>query len=104
MGKLERDIWLLHLTGEEFPSDCMGARHFCQALVEKTLKLHVGEKDYRDLSSVRVTGVLVMDMIAHNRDNAQDIFQISPGKTGDSLKLAYQAHLANMVWNAKTHD
>ena len=27
-GKLERDVWLLHLTGEEFPSDCMGARVF----------------------------------------------------------------------------
>ena len=24
-GKLETDIWLVHLTGEEFPSDCMGA-------------------------------------------------------------------------------
>ena len=23
-GKLARDIWLLHLTGEEFPADCMG--------------------------------------------------------------------------------
>ena len=33
-GKLERDIWLIHLTGEEFPSDCMGARNFCQTLVE----------------------------------------------------------------------
>ena len=29
-GKLEMDIWLVHLTGEEFPSDCMGARHLCQ--------------------------------------------------------------------------
>ena len=25
-GKLDCDIWLVHLTGEEFPSDCMGAR------------------------------------------------------------------------------
>ena len=25
-GKLESDIWLVHLTGEEFPSDCLGAR------------------------------------------------------------------------------
>lgn len=36
-GKLERDIWLIHLTGEEFPSDCMGARNFCQSLIEKIL-------------------------------------------------------------------
>ncbi len=37
-GKLERDVWLVHLTGEEFPSDCMGARALCQALVERTLQ------------------------------------------------------------------
>ncbi len=100
-GKLERDVWLLHLTGEEFPSDCLGARHFCQALVEKTLKLRISEKQSLDLSGVRVVGVYVMDMIAHNRDDAQDIFQISPGTSPQSLRLAYQAHIANLIWNAK---
>ncbi len=40
-----------------------------------------------------------MDMIGHNRDNDQDIFQISPGKSAESLFLAYQAHIANMIWN-----
>ena len=103
-GKLERDVWLLHLTGEEFPSDCLGARNFCQSLVEKTTQLRVGADQVMDLSSVRVVGVFVMDMIAHNRDNAQDIFQISPGKSHESLQLAYQAHLANMLWNAKTRE
>ena len=38
-GLLERDVWLVHLTGEEFPSDCMGARHLAQALVEKSLQM-----------------------------------------------------------------
>jgi hypothetical protein len=38
-------------------------------------------------------------MIAHNRDNDQNIFQISPGRTPQSLQLASQAHLANMAWN-----
>ncbi len=103
-GKLERDIWLLHLTGEEFPSDCLGARYFCQALVEKTLQLRVSAEQFIDLSSVRVVGVFVMDMIAHNRDSAQDIFQISPGNSRESLPLAYHAHLANMLWNAKTRE
>jgi hypothetical protein len=42
----------------------------------------------------------VIDMIAHNRDNARDIFQIAPGKTGDSLRLAHQARKACGVWNA----
>ncbi|HZY43361.1 MAG TPA: M28 family peptidase [Anaerolineae bacterium] len=101
-GKLERDVWLLHLTGEEFPSDCMGARVFCQALIEKTLKLQIGTDQWIDLSATRVVGVLVMDMIGHNRDSAQNIFQISPGKTTASLHLAWQAHLANLIWNAES--
>jgi hypothetical protein len=103
-GKLERDVWLLHLTGEEFPSDCMGARVFCQSLVEKTLNLHLGDDRWLDLSQTKVTGVLVMDMIGHCLDRARNIFQISPGRSEASLRLAYEAHLANEVWNAKTHE
>jgi hypothetical protein len=104
-GKLERDVWLLHLTGEEFPSDCMGARVFCQQLVEQTLKLHTTDDDrWIDLTAAKVVGVLVMDMIGHNRDNARNIFQISPGKSEASLWLAYQAHLANEVWNAQAAE
>lgn len=103
-GRLERDIWLLHLTGEEFPSDCLGARHFCQGLVEKTLKLRRMDDPFMDLSLVRVVGVFVLDMIAHNRDNAKNIFQISPGKSAQSLRLAWEAHVANLIWNAKTSE
>jgi hypothetical protein len=32
-GKLRRDVWLVHLTGEEFPSDCLGARKLAQQLL-----------------------------------------------------------------------
>jgi hypothetical protein len=102
-GKLERDIWLLHLTGEEFPSDCMGARHFCQSLIEKNLNLKTDDKTTINLSDTEIVGVYVMDMIGHNRDTDQDIFQISPGKSAESLFLAYQAHLANIIWNECTH-
>jgi len=98
-GKLEKDIWLLHLTGEEFPSDCMGARNFCENLVQKTLKMRKTGDAWQDLSAVEISGVLVMDMIAHNRDNGRNIFQISPGRTGEALKLAFQAHKANEAWN-----
>jgi len=102
-GRLERDVWLLHLTGEEFPADCLGARHFAQMLIEGRLRMRSGEEAWLDLTA-RVTGLLVMDMIAHNRDDAQDIFQISPGKSAESLRLAEQAHLANMLWNAGTQE
>lgn len=103
-GRLERDVWLLHLTGEEFPADCMGARHFCQALVEKNLELHVGGDTRVNLGKVRVVGVYVMDMIAHNRDGEPDIFQISPGRGAASLRLAWHAHIANLIWNAGAEE
>lgn len=103
-GRLERDIWLIHLTGEEFPSDCMGARNFCQTMIQKTTKLHLDKDNVIDLSGTKVVGAFVMDMIGHNRDNCQDIFQISPGKSLQSLKIAQQAHIANMIWNVSTHE
>ena len=57
-GRLACDVWLVHLTGEEFPSDCMGARHLAQSVVEGTLKLrrHGGRR--LDLSRVRDRGRL----------------------------------------------
>ncbi len=103
-GRLERDVWLLHLTGEEFPADCMGARHFCQALVEGTLGLETGSGPPVDLSGTRVAGVFVMDMIAHNLDRERDVFQISPGAGAAALELARHAHDANRIWNARAEE
>ncbi len=48
---------------------------------------------------MRVQGVYVLDMVAHNNDHDRDVFQISPGTSRESMWLAYQAHLANEVWN-----
>jgi hypothetical protein len=103
-GKLERDIWLIHLTGEEFPADCMGARNFCQTLIEKNMILKIDGNTSINLSDTEIVGVYVMDMIGHNRDNDQNIFQISPGKSPASMFLAWQAHIANMIWNESTHN
>jgi hypothetical protein len=82
----------------------MGARHFCQLLVEKRLKLRLDRDRSLDLSGVKVVGAFVLDMIAHNRDTDLDVFQISPGKSPQSLSLAWQAHLANMIWNAQAKE
>src|SRR5260370_35552645 len=82
----------------------MGARVFCQALVEKTLKLQISQDQSLDLSQTRVVGALVMDMIAHNRDHAKNIFQISPGKSTLSVHVAWQAHLANLIWNDRSAE
>jgi hypothetical protein len=99
-GQLGCDIWLVHLTGEEFPADCLGARHLTQALVEGTLKLHLSDGREHDLSGTRCAGVYVSDMIAHNNDREHDVFQMAPGTSRASLHLAEQAHLANAIWNA----
>ncbi|MFZ2656077.1 MAG: M28 family peptidase, partial [Victivallales bacterium] len=97
-GKLERDIWLLHLTGEEFPADCLGARNFCEALVRKNLKLSSSSGE-TDLSGTEVKGVFVLDMVAHNNEHDPDVFQISPGDGSEALLLASHAHTANEIWN-----
>jgi len=89
-GKLQHDIWLVHLTGEEFPSDCMGARYFNQAAVENRLALHLPKGKMKDLSKVKVEGVFDLDMIAHNNDKEPDIFQIASGTGAASQRLAYR--------------
>jgi len=101
-GRLERDIWLVHLTGEEFPSDCMGARHLARNLIEKNLRLHCIDGTFINLSDVAVVGVYVLDMIGHNRETDSGKFQISPGKGRASQQLAWQGHISNTIWNMGT--
>jgi len=101
-GLLECDIWLVHLTGEEFPADCLGARHLCQSLVEDDLRLHLSDGTSHDLSGSRARGVYVLDMIAHNNEHDRDAFQMAPGTGSGSMWLAYQAHLATEIWNQGT--
>jgi hypothetical protein len=101
-GQLGCDVWLIHLTGEEFPSDCLGARHLSQLLVEGRMKVRLRDGKERDLSRTSVQGLYVLDMVAHNNDHERDVFQIAPGTGGLSLWLAEQAHLAAEAWNAGT--
>lgn len=98
-GQLGCDIWLIHLTGEEFPADCLGARALTQRLVEGRLQMRLRNAKPKDLSNVRIQGLYVSDMIAHNNDHERDLFQISPGVGPESLWLAEQAHIANEIWN-----
>ena len=101
-GRLACDVWLVHLTGEEYPAEGLGTCRMCQWLIERTLELHARDGSQRDLSGVRIQGVYVLDMIAHNINGDRDVFQIAPGASRESLWLAEQAHLANQAWNAAT--
>jgi hypothetical protein len=99
-GGLDCDIWLVHLTGEEFPADCLGARALTERLIERTLELRQSDGSRQSLSPVKVRGVFVLDMIAHNNDHAPDVFQIAPGTTKESLMLARIAHQTACDWRA----
>jgi hypothetical protein len=98
-GKLERDVWLVHLTGEEFPGDSLGARALAQALVERSLSFTAEDGSTRDMSEVRVVGAYVLDMIGHNNERERDLFQIAPGEVAASARLALRAHRACQRWN-----
>ena len=98
-GKLERDVWLVHLTGEEFPADSLGARAICQGLVERHLVFTAEDATPRDVSRVRVAGAFILDMIGHNTHRELDVFQIAPGEGAAALRLAWRAQRANQRWN-----
>ncbi|MBI4616058.1 MAG: M28 family peptidase, partial [Planctomycetes bacterium] len=98
-GRLARDVWLVHLTGEEFPADCLGARALAASLVSRKLVLTAPEGSSIDLSGTRAAGVFDLDMIAHNGGRARDVFQIAPGEGKGSARLALAAHLATESWN-----
>jgi hypothetical protein len=99
-GRLACDIWLVHLTGEEYPAEGLGARQLCEYLVERNLQLQLLDGASHDLSGVEMRGVFVLDMVAHNSDKDRDVFQIAPGESPQSLWLARQANEAAELWNA----
>lgn len=70
--KPKRDIWLVHLTGEEFPADGLGSRHFLKTLFAKRIEPHA---------------VLLLDMIGWN-PKGNSLFQINAGTSRRSIETA----------------
>ena len=72
----ERPIWLVHFTGEEFPSDCLGARTLVSSMLT----------DGQDIA-----GLVLLDMIGYTgwpiREDGT-IMQLSPGDSAASLAMA----------------
>ena len=85
----KHSIWLVHFTGEEFPGDCLGARHFFTKMLE--------EKQ-------RFQALVLMDMIGFRR-SGESLFQLNTGNSPQSLRLAGIALQAAAVtaphWQAK---
>jgi hypothetical protein len=103
-GRLACDIWLIHLTGEEYPAEGQGADRLCEWAVEGAFPFRARDGKSHPLSDVRIQGLYVLDMVAHNTNSGRDIFQISPGTSREALWLAYQAHVATAIWNASTES
>lgn len=76
----ERDIWLYHLTGEEFPGDDLGARIATSGWLRNKQELG---------------GIVLLDMIGYRKRNDR-IFQINAGKSADSLKISQLAYLISL--------
>ncbi len=70
---LTRSVWLVHLCGEEFPADDLGAR----ALDDFLMRQNIG-----------VFGVVVMDMISWRRNASDTIVQVNSGRSKESLLLS----------------
>ncbi len=74
-SRLFHDIWLVHLTGEEFPPDDLGAREFLGRL------MRAGQD---------ISGLVLMDLIGW-RAGADDVFQVNPGDSSASMRMAAEA-------------
>lgn len=70
--KPRHDIWLLHLTGEEFPADDLGARRFIGRMLQQK----------QDLKAI-----LILDMIGW-RNGEDKVFQVNAGESPASLAVA----------------
>ncbi|CAF3704066.1 unnamed protein product [Rotaria sp. Silwood1] len=82
-----RDIWLVHLTGEEYPAASLGVSHFLQQLFIKKQPIHTA---------------VIVDMIGHRVNRSDPIVQVN---AGDSTKSLLMAELAlNYVYPQIKND
>lgn len=83
---LEHDVWLVHLTGEEFPADDLGARVFLEEALQS-------QQDF--------SGLILMDLIGVRDEQAHD-FQIQPGDSRASRALGQRA--LGAAWDTVAHE
>ena len=79
-ARFDREIWLYHLTGEEFPADDLGARVATSGWLRR--KQAIG-------------GIVLLDMIAY-RKKRDPIFQINAGTSRQSQNIAQVAYAISM--------
>lgn len=78
-SKPQFDIVFLHFTGEEYPADSLGARHFVSSLLK---------------SKREIKGLILADMIGYRSSPSDQVFQINTGNSPESIRLAQLAERA----------
>jgi Zn-dependent M28 family amino/carboxypeptidase len=68
-----RDIWLVHVTGEEYPAASLGIVYFLQQLFVEKQPIYTA---------------VIVDMISHRVNRSDSIIQINPGDSTKSMLLA----------------
>ncbi|CAF2922629.1 unnamed protein product [Rotaria sp. Silwood2] len=68
-----RDIWLVHMTGEEYPAASLGVSHFLQQLLVKKQPIYTA---------------VIVDMIGHRVNRNDPIVQVNAADSTKSLLLA----------------
>ncbi|CAF3723874.1 unnamed protein product [Rotaria sordida] len=71
-----RDIWLVHMTGEEYPAASLGIVYFLQQLLVKKQPIYTA---------------VIVDMISHRVNRTDPIIQINPSDSTKSMLLAQLA-------------
>lgn len=85
---LLHDVWLVHLTGEEFPTDDLGARAIISEVLGRL------KSSLKELARARaMQGLLLMDMIGYHKPRDQQ-FQINSGEGFASERLTRIAWLS----------
>lgn len=80
----KRDVWLVHLTGEEFPADGLGGRALDAMLL---------------LQGWTPKAVVVLDMLSWRANASDTIFQVNAGDSLSSLGVAACALDTSVVVN-----
>jgi len=81
---LETDVWFLHLTGEEYPLAGLGCRHIMTNWLSK---------------NISIKGFVLLDMMSFVWHKKDKIFQINPGNSEESLKLAKIAWEVSKIYS-----